>query len=102
MFLALDFALFSLLETSCSFMYTLFIGIGNIHFIFMCRLWFVLDSECVSDPCCFESSFAWVILVSFCMLIFSVLGRKDWLFVSLSVSKKSFSFLSILLYSKDC
>ena len=41
-----------------------------------------------------------VILVSFCMLIFSVLGRKDWSFVSLSVSKRSFSFLSPLLYSQ--
>ena len=43
-----------------------------------------------------------VILVSFCMLIFSVLGRKDWFFVSLSVSKRSFSFLSLLLYSQVC
>ena len=43
-----------------------------------------------------------VILVSFCMLIFSVLGRKDWFFVSLSVSKRSFSFLSLLLYSQAC
>ena len=76
--------------------------LGNIHFIFMCRLWFVLDLECMSDPCCFESFFAWVILVSFCMLIFSVLGRKDWFFVSLFVSKRSFSFLSLLLYSQVC
>ena len=43
-----------------------------------------------------------VILVSFFMLIFSVLGRKDWFFVSLSVSKRSFSFLSLLLYSQVC
>ena len=41
-----------------------------------------------------------VILVSFCMLIFLVLGRKDWFFVSLSVSKRIFSFLSPLLYSQ--
>ena len=40
------------------------------------------------------------ILVSFCMLILSMLGGKDWFFVSLSVSKRSFSFLSPLLYSK--
>ena len=33
--------------------------LGNIHFIFMYRFWFVLDFECVSDPCCFESFFAW-------------------------------------------
>ena len=64
--------------------------------------WFVLDLECVSDPCCFESFFSWVILVSFCMLIFSVLGRKDWFFVSLFVSKRSFSFLSLLLYLQVC
>ena len=31
----------------------------NIHFIFMCRFWFVLDLEYMSDPCCFESFFAW-------------------------------------------
>ena len=43
-----------------------------------------------------------VILVSFCMLIFSVLGRKDWFFISLSVSKRSSSFLSLLLYSQVC
>ena len=56
----------------------------------------------MSDPCCFESLFSWVILVSFCMLIFSVLGRKDWFFVSLSVSKRSYSFLSLLLYLQAC
>ena len=72
----------------------------NIHFIFMSRFWFVFYLECVSDPCCFESFFAWVILVSFCMLIFSVLGRKDWFFISLSVTKRSFSFLSLFLYSQ--
>ena len=58
MFLALDFTLFYLLETSCSFLQILFIRIGNIHFIFMCRLCFVLDLECMSYPCCFESFFA--------------------------------------------
>ena len=40
------------------------------------------------------------ILVFFSMLIFSVIGRKDWFFVSFSVSKRSFIFLSPLLYSK--
>ena len=25
----------------------------------MSRIWFVLDLECMSDPCCFESLFAW-------------------------------------------
>ena len=35
------------------------LGLVNIHFIFLCMLWFVLDLECMSDPCCFESFFAW-------------------------------------------
>ena len=47
-------------------------------------------------------SFLGVILVSFCMLIFSVLGRKYWFFISLSISKRSFSFLSLFLYSQVC
>ena len=43
-----------------------------------------------------------VIFVSFHMLIFSVLGRKYWFFVSLSISKRSFSFLSLFLYLQAC
>ena len=40
--------------------------LGNTHFIFMCRIWFVLDLECMSDPCCFESFFTWG---DFCFLL---------------------------------
>ena len=50
---------FICLKPLALFLYILFIGIGNIHFIFMCRLWFVLDLECMNDPCCFESFFDW-------------------------------------------
>ena len=38
----------------------------NIHFIFMGMFWFVLDLECVSDPCCFDFFFAWG---DFCFLL---------------------------------
>ena len=72
----------------------------NIHFIFMGMFWFVLDLECMSDPCCFESFFAWG---DSCFLLhadFFSVCRKDWFFISLSVSKRIFSFLSPLFYSQ--
>ena len=64
--------------------------------------WFVLDLECMSDPCSFESFLAWGDSYFLLHAYFSVLGRKDWFFISLFVSKRSFSFLSLLLYSQVC
>ena len=48
----------------------------NIDFIFMCRLWFVSDLECMSDPCFLSLPLLGVILVSFRMLIFQCLVGK--------------------------
>ena len=100
MFLALEFTLFSFLETSCSFLQILFIGIGNIHFIFMCRIWFVLDLECMSDPCCFESFFAWG---DSCFLLhadFFSAWQERFVLHSLICFKKKFQFsLSFALFA---
>ena len=72
----------------------------NIHFIFMGMFWFVLDLECAwVIHVVLSLSLLGVIFVSFCMLSFSVLGRRDWFFISLSLPKRSFSFLSPFLYS---